>query len=83
MHCLTYEDDPTDLSEISCSPTLHQRNISSETHSVDMVSGLSVVQGVHHDVELFEPVPVVLILHNGPVQGVNGTLRGEPMRRNK
>ena len=73
----------TDLSEISCSPTLHQRNISSETHPVDMVPSLPVVQGVHHDVELFEPVSVVLVLHDGPVQGVNGTLRGEPKRRNK
>ena len=47
-----------------------------------MVPGLPVVQGVHHDVELFEPVSVVLILHDGPMQGVDGTLGSEPTRKN-
>ena len=73
----------TNLSEVSSSPTLHQRNVCGQTHPVDVVPGLPVVQSVHHDVELLEPVPVVLVLHDGPVQGVNGTLRGEPMRQNK
>ena len=72
----------TDLSEVSSSPTLHQRNVCGQTHPVYVVPGLPVVQSVHHDVELFEPVPVVLVLHNGPVQGLNGTLGSEPTKQN-
>ena len=73
----------TNLSEVSSSPTLHQRNVCGQTHPVDVVPGLPVVQSVHHDVELLEPVSVVLVLHNGAVQGVNRALGSKPIKQNK
>ena len=72
--------DDGDLTQVPGSAALHQRNISCQTHPVDMVPGLSVVKSIQHDVELLEPVSVVLVLHDGAVQRLNLTLGSKPQR---
>lgn len=41
-----------------CSPTLDKRNISSQTHPIDMSPRIQIIEGVEHNVESLEPFDV-------------------------
>ena len=72
--------DDGDLAEVAGSPALHEGHLGGQTHAVHVVPGLSVVQSVQHDVELLEPISVVLASHDGAVQRLDLTLGGKPDR---
>ncbi len=52
--------DDRDLAQVSRAAALHQGDVGRQAHPVDVATGLTVVQGVQHDLELLEPRHVVL-----------------------